>query len=147
MQRARGDAALNLGHDRRGKRGQYADVTRAPVAGFFIQGAEGAKDVPIVGSERDPGVGSGHGAALREGGLGPRIRHHERHTGADDILAERCFERVPAGRSGTVTTGHALEVLTIGVDKRDENRGSVEELRRETREGVQTVLCGCLEKS
>ena len=35
----------------------------------------------------------------------------------------------------------------MGVHERDENRGNVEELRRETRVGVQAVLCGRLEKS
>jgi hypothetical protein len=103
--------------------------------------------VSVVRFERDACVCPRFGPAFYERRLVPSVRHYERHRGADDILAKRCIEWLPPKGWGAVSRCYALEVLALGVDKRDENRGDVEKLCRETRERVQTVLGARLEKS
>src|SRR5712691_2005336 len=147
VRRARGDAALNLRHDSCGKRSQYFDVSPTPVARALIESAQRAKDVSILGCERYSRISPDFGVPVSESGLVPRVCHDERNTLSDDVLAERCVERIPASRRGTAVTGYAFEALAFGVDERDQNRGDGEQLRREARENVQAVVCGCLEKS
>jgi hypothetical protein len=115
--------------------------------GCVIVGAKSTEDITLIGRERDPGVGSALDLAGRKRGICSDIGDDDRKSRRNDILTEREIERMPSDRRRAAAAYHALDVLAVDVDERDQNRGNAEKLSGKTREGIEPVFCRCIEES
>src|SRR5712671_3197600 len=98
MRGALGRATVDLRHDAGGERGEYREILARPFVWRLVQCAQRTQHMPVVGGERNAGIGPYPASDWRQILLRQRISHYERLSARNHILAERSVEVIPAGR-------------------------------------------------